>query len=116
MRSSFSGIEISRRALLASQGALDVVNHNISNANTPGYSRQTAALEAASPYTMPSMYKSPIPGQIGTGVEIQSITRARDGFMDNQYRRENKSLGYWGVQEDNLGKIEGVFNEPSDTG
>lgn len=116
MRSSFSGIEISRRALLASQGALDVVSHNVSNTNTPGYSRQRAALQTTSPYTVPSMYKSPIPGQVGTGVEIQSITRARDGFMDNQYRRENTSLGYWDVQEDSLSKLEGVFNEPSDTG
>lgn len=115
MRSSFSGIEIARRALLAGQGALDVVSHNVANANTPGYSRQTAALETTSPYTLPSIYKSPIPGQVGTGVAIQSITRARDEFMDNQYRRENKALGYWDVQEDNLSKIEGIFNEPSDT-
>lgn len=116
MRSSFSGIETARRALMASQGALDVVGHNISNANTPGYSRQTAALQTTFPYTLPSIYKSPIPGQIGTGVEVQSITRARDEFMDNQYRRENTSLGYWDVQEDVLGQVEGVFNEPSDTG
>ncbi|MEM5767299.1 MAG: flagellar hook-associated protein FlgK [Bacillota bacterium] len=116
MRSSFSGIEIARRARMASQGALDTVSHNISNANTPGYSRQTTALQTTIPYTIPSMYKSPIPGQIGTGVEIQSITRARDEFMDSQYRRENKALGYWNVQENVLAQVEGVFNEPSDTG
>jgi flagellar hook-associated protein 1 len=116
MRSTFAGIETSRRALMASQGALDTVTHNISNASTPGYSRQVASLQTTSPYTMPSMYKTPIPGQIGTGVEIQSITRARDLFLDQQLRRENKSLGYWEAQKDNLAKVEGVFNEPSDTG
>jgi flagellar hook-associated protein 1 len=116
MRSTFAGIETSRRALMASQGALDTVTHNISNANTPGYSRQITSLETTSPYTIPSMYKSPIPGQIGTGVEIQSITRARDFFLDQQFRRENKASGYWGVQKDNLAKVEGVFAEPSDTG
>lgn len=116
MRSSFSGIEISRRALLASQGALDVVNHNTANANTPGFSRQVASLQTTSPYTVPGIYKSPIPGQVGTGVEIQSITRVRDAFTDRQYRRENKSMGYWTTQEESLSKLEGVFNEPSDTG
>jgi flagellar hook-associated protein 1 len=116
MRSTFAGIETTRRALMASQGALDTVSHNISNSNTPGYSRQVASLTTTSPYTVPSMYKSPIPGQIGTGVEIQSITRTRNEFLDLQFRRENKTAGYWETQKENLGKVEGVFNDPSDTG
>jgi flagellar hook-associated protein 1 FlgK len=116
MRSTFFGVEISKRALWTGQAALDVVNHNTSNASTPGYSRQTANIQTTFPYTLPSMNKSTMPGQLGTGVEVQSITRVRDAYLDKQFRRENQAKGYWTTQEEMLSKIEGVFNEPSDSG
>ncbi|MEI6290810.1 MAG: flagellar basal body protein, partial [Chloroflexota bacterium] len=41
-----SGIGISLSAVLAQSQALEVVEHNIANANTPGYRRQSAVLSA----------------------------------------------------------------------
>jgi len=40
----------------------------------------------------------------------------RDRFLDFQMRNESKILGYWEAQQDALEKIEGIINEPSDSG
>ena len=45
MTGTFVGLETALRALRAQQAAVDVTNHNIANANTPGYSRQIAVLQ-----------------------------------------------------------------------
>ena len=37
------------RGLLAQQRALDITSHNIANANTEGYTRQEAVLNAEEP-------------------------------------------------------------------
>jgi flagellar hook-associated protein 1 len=116
MRSTFFGLEMGRRALQAQQRALDVTGHNISNANTQGYSRQEAVLKATNPYTVPGFNKPSGPGQIGSGVDVKEIRRIRDQFIDTQVRTENKSLGYWDVKKDALQKIEVIVNEPSDSG
>lgn len=115
MRSTFMGLDIGRKAIVAQQYALDVTGHNVANTNTAGYTRQTAVLNATTPYASPQKYAIS-PGQFGTGVEVSDVTRIRDLFMDLQYRNEAQSLGYWGVQEDIMDKLEGILNEPTDDG
>ncbi|MDI3281485.1 MAG: flagellar hook-associated protein FlgK, partial [Bacillota bacterium] len=116
MRTTFFGLETARRALFAQQRALDLTGHNIANANTPGYSRQVARLEATDPFTMPSFLRPGIPGQIGTGMEIAAIERMRDAFLEGQIRYESQALGRWEVRRDQLSQVELIVNEPSDTG
>ncbi len=116
MSSIFFGLEIGRRGLQAQQRALDVTAHNVANANTPGYTRQEAVMAAADPIPVPSLHMPSGAGQLGTGVEITAIRRLRDGFIDLQIRNESRSLGYWEARQENLNKIEGIFNEPSDSG
>lgn len=111
MRSTFSGLELARRALESQQTALDITGHNIANANTPGYSRQTANLQQTVPSSIPSMGHNL---SIGTGVTVASIERARDLFVDRQYRWETSKQQYWTGREDTLTKIEGLLNEPSE--
>ncbi|MFY9217125.1 MAG: flagellar hook-associated protein FlgK, partial [Tepidanaerobacteraceae bacterium] len=109
--SSFFGIEIAKKALFANQRAQQTVSHNISNANTPGYSRQRVMLESTyTSYGFGAAY------QLGTGVKLSDISRIRDDFTDRQYRNENSSLGQWDIQSDILKQVEAVFNEPSDIG
>ena len=60
-----SGLEIGLRALLTAQSALDVIGHNISNANTPGYSRQDLMVSPTRPQLVRGM-------QMGSGVLIGS--------------------------------------------
>lgn len=116
MGSTFSGIEISKRSLFAQQTALQTTGHNVSNANTQGYSRQVVNLVASLPYEPASMTRSAVPGQMGQGVEFDQIKRVREKFLDTQYYDENKTLGEWTIRKDTLEKLEAIVNEPSDTG
>jgi len=111
MNSTFFGLELSRRALETQQTALDVTGHNIANANTQGYTRQVANLTATTPDTIPVMGRNL---SLGSGVTLDTITRARDAFVDRQYRGETSKQQYWVSKQDSLTKIEGVMNEPSD--
>ena len=94
--------------------ALDVVGHNIANANTPGYSRQVARLGAAPPYPSASLSSLVIAGQVGTGVQVQAIHRLRDQFVELQLRTETQSMGRWTARYEALQQVELMLQEPSD--
>ncbi len=110
------GIEIARRALQASQYAMDVTAHNIANANTDGYTRQRAILGTTEPFPSPEWNRPLLQGQLGTGVEVKSIDRVREGYFDDQIRKENQSLGEWNIKDNALKQLETIINEPSDSG
>lgn len=116
MSGLFNTFNIVKRGMFAQQTALNVVAHNISNANTEGYSVQRANLKTTQPFGMPSLTTASEPGQLGTGVEVASITRSRDAFLDSQIRKENATLGKYEAREQFLSEIETIFTEPSDTG
>jgi flagellar hook-associated protein 1 len=116
MRSTFMGLETARRGMFTQQSALHTTGHNISNANTPGFSRQRINFEQTEPYPSASLNRPQIPGQVGTGVKAGSIQRVRESFLDVQYRGENNKLGYWETRAEAYNKLEEVLNEPSDSG
>ncbi|MBZ9624587.1 flagellar hook-associated protein FlgK [Clostridium sp. FP2] len=116
MSGLFGTFNVATRGMSAQQKALDVVSHNIANANTEGYSRQRATMETTRPFGMPSMNNEMGPGQLGTGVQISAITRIRDNFLDYQVRTENGTSGLYQGREKFLTGVEGIMNEPSDTG
>ncbi|MFD0680762.1 MULTISPECIES: flagellar hook-associated protein FlgK [unclassified Paenibacillus] len=116
MRSTFSGIEISKRALFTQQEALATTGHNVANANTRGYSRQVVNMVAAKPTEALGLQRSTVPGQMGQSVEFTSITRVRESFLDSQFYNENKASGEWNIRQDTLDKLQAIINEPSDTG
>lgn len=116
MVSSFMGIEIGKRSVLTHQAALNTTGHNVANANTEGYSRQVADIVTTIPYPVPSLTDGQRIGQYGTGVDIDSINRIRDSFVDGQIRSENQVYGYWKQVQDGLDKVETIINEPTDDG
>lgn len=116
MRSTFFGLETARRGMVTQQAALYTTGHNISNANTPGYSRQRVDFTTTTPYPTPGMNRPGIPGQIGTGVEAGSVTRIRDQFADLQFRTQNNKVGYFGATREAMVKMEEIMNEPSESG
>jgi len=71
--------------LLAAQRSLATVSHNISNVNTPGYSRQRVDLVAREPQFTGS-------GYVGSGVNVSSITRISNQFITSQLRTSTTSV------------------------
>lgn len=116
MRSTFFGLETARRGMVTQQTALNVVGHNISNANTEGYSRQRVNFSTTTPYPAVGLNRPYFAGQLGTGVEAGSIQRIRDEFADVQYRNQSNKLGYYSSLNEPLVKMEEIMNEPSDSG
>ncbi|MFD2214827.1 flagellar hook-associated protein FlgK [Metabacillus endolithicus] len=116
MRSTFMGLETAKRGMFAQQSALHTTGNNIANANTEGYTRQRVNMQATEAYPSLGLNRPQIPGQLGTGVEVDSVQRVRESFLDIQYRSENNKLGYWENRAKALEKMEEIMNEPSDTG
>lgn len=115
MTSTFHGLEVAKRALNAQQTALYTTSHNISNANTEGYTRQRVNFDQVSTLTT-SRYTEGVKSEIGSGVQAGSIERIRDKFLDVQYRNENGKLGYYEQRAAALKQMEDLMNEPSEEG
>ncbi|MFP3886227.1 flagellar hook-associated protein FlgK [Priestia filamentosa] len=116
MRSTFQGIETSLRALHAQQAALQTTGQNVANANTAGYTRQRANLQATSPYPSGGMNSPQIAGTIGTGVEASSIERIRDQYLDAQYRSGEAQVGYADMESNILKTVEAIMNDQEGSG
>ncbi len=102
-------LDIARWSLYSSQLAIEVVGHNIANANTPGYSRQSLQVQANIPITMG-------PGQIGTGVKATEVIRAYDTFINKQVDLKTSQYYYWQAQNTAMEEIETIFNESDEYG
>ncbi|MGE8033495.1 flagellar hook-associated protein FlgK [Lysinibacillus sp. NPDC093692] len=116
MRSTFMGLEASKRGLFTQQTALYTTGHNISNANTLGYSRQRVNMQATQGFPQAGLNQPNYPGHLGTGVEAGSIQRMRDEFVDRQFRQETNKLGYWESRSNAISQMEDIMDEPSQYG
>jgi flagellar hook-associated protein 1 len=115
--SSFLGLQTSLRGLLAQQQALDVTTHNVSNANTVGYTRQEATLGAASALHVTGGATQDGSGVfIGQGVDVTAYRRIRDSFLDLQVRAQTMALGDGSTSAQALDNVQSAVNEPSTTG
>lgn len=111
MRTSFFSLNIATSGLYTAQRGLDVINHNLNNVNTPGYSRQVSVQRASN-----AMAVLDGTGMVGTGCEAISIDRIHDEYLDYKFWSENNTVGEWEVKSTQLRDIEKTFNEPSDSG
>src|SRR5947209_1721236 len=116
IRSTFATLNLANRALTAQQIGLDITGHNISNANTDGFTRQAAEMQASTPFTVDGTTRPQQAGQLGTGADVVSVKRFRDAFVDTQYRQESQLLGQWETMRDQIAKTEQSFNDPAAEG
>ena len=112
MASSFAGIEMGKRSLMAQAQAINTAGHNISNADTEGYSRQRVQVKAFDPIYRPDLTRAETPGQIGQGVSVQSIERIRDEMLDKRIVAQSNQESYWETREKYYFMIENIYNEP----
>ncbi|MEZ5966725.1 MAG: flagellar hook-associated protein FlgK [Planctomycetota bacterium] len=99
------GLGAGLSALKAARLAIQTAGHNVANANTEGYSRQRILQSATLPYSVAGF-------QIGTGVQVDDISRLIDGGIERRLRLQ---LGLTGAAEvDSLRwqEVEGVLDEP----
>jgi len=94
-----AALNAGRTSLQTSQKAIEVTGLNISNVNTPGYSRQTPTL---------SPYPALLMGEffVGQGVMVTGIERSHDVFLAGQIQDKSAKVGYEGVMESPLEGIE----------
>jgi flagellar hook-associated protein 1 FlgK len=108
-----SGISIALQAVLAHSRALEVIEHNVANASTPGYRRQSAVLTAAIP--SPADYPRGA-GQRGGGVTIEKIRRFNLEFFDTRYRSVSAETQNWQAQSQVLSQLESMLAETTEDG
>ncbi len=101
------------RGLNNNQVSLDTVGHNITNAGSTGYSRQSVNSAATKSQTVSTIYGN---AQVGTGVDVVSITRARDVYADKQFWAESSNQGYYGARQTNYDKVEAIYDDSDSTG
>ncbi|QFP42129.1 flagellar hook-associated protein FlgK [Borrelia miyamotoi] len=114
MDSTFSGIEIGKKSLLAHKDAMNTVGHNLTNTSKPGYSRQRVIMKTEMPIYTPHLNRANKTGQLGQGIMIQSIERVRDDLLDIRIAEESQHLGYWKAKDKFISLLENIYNEPEE--
>lgn len=99
---------------MAHTDAITTAGHNISNANTEGYSRQRVQLKEFDPLYRPDLERPERPGMIGQGIDVQSVERVRDEMLDNRITESQHSESYWETRSNYYTMIEQIYNEPDD--
>jgi len=90
------------QALVADTGALQVTNNNIANASTPGYSRQLAIFQEATPTNDGS-------SSVGNGVVLEGYQSVRDELVQTQIQQETQAQSGANAQLASLQQIQPTF-------
>lgn len=112
MANAFSGIELGKRSIMAHSQQIQTAGHNISNADTEGYTRQRVQVKTFDPLYRPDLSRAETPGQIGQGTTIESVSRLRDELLDSRIVSQSNVESYWSTREKYFSMIEQVYNEP----
>ena len=114
---TLQGLQTALSGLMANQEAIDTTGHNITNADTPGYSRQTAVMQTNIPLPIDAMSQlTGAGGQMGTGVTVTTFERIRNTYLDAQYRTQSATLGAASSETNELQQAQSAFDEPSSSG
>ena len=104
MASIFNALHIGYTGLDVAQRAIDTTSHNISNAESEGYTRQRVVTAAA-----PSIQS--IPGKVGNGAEVTTIKRVFDNFVFEKYSDISSQKEYSDFEKKTLEELSTFFPE-----
>jgi flagellar hook-associated protein 1 FlgK len=113
MSNWFAGINQASTGLDAARYGLSVVGQNMTNADTPGYTRQVADQASVDMGAVRGIFAGP--GALG-GVTVTGTTRQTDPVLDARVRGEHARGSLADTTATQLQAVEGVFPEPSDDG
>lgn len=111
IRPTFSGIYTARTGISASQYNMDITGQNLTNAQTPGYTRQRTDMMSVGDNGYKSKYADANGIYIGQGVQIIGTSQLRDPGYDIRYRLENTEYGYQETRLSGLEDMERIFDE-----
>ncbi len=106
MASTFFGLTIGTSGLFAAKTGLNTTAHNVSNIETPGYTKQTVSQSASRAISTFNAY-----GMLGTGVTVNSIDQNRSTYYDEKYRNNNSENGLYSQRYYFMKEVEGYMNE-----
>ncbi|MGA7594628.1 MAG: flagellar hook-associated protein FlgK [Gallionella sp.] len=90
----------------AAQYEIATTEHNISNASTPGYSRQQVLLSPAVAQQFGS-------GFLGQGVDITGVRRIYDQFLTSQVLQVQTQASYLSTYNTSISQIDNMFSNPT---
>src|SRR5688572_28688475 len=100
-----------RSGMMAAKAAIATTGHNVSNANTEGYSRQRVEHAADTP--------RPAGGSramVGQGVLISRIDRINDQYLEKQVRNAGRDMAHMEEKDMVLKQTKDIFNEMNGEG
>lgn len=106
MSGLFGVLNMGAGALRTNQRDLATTGHNIANAESPGYSRQTTLRRA----------REGAPGTGGAGVEVDVVERLRDRFVEREYLAGREAGAFADARASWLSQVELPFDESSTSG
>ncbi len=107
---TFGSFTQARLAIYAAQTGITVTGNNISNINTPGYTRQR--LNQVSLYTAGAdRYYSAGDIRTGQGALVKSLSQIRSPYLDIRYRTLNAQMGYADGRLETLNEIQQILDE-----
>lgn len=109
MSSIFNTLSIGYSGLNAAQVGVDTTSHNISNADSDGYTRQRVVTAATTP-----IYSAP--GNVGNGTQILDIARIFDNFVFDRYTDISADKEYSDFTKSTLEELSTYFPEIDDVG
>ena len=98
--SLISSIQLANSALQATQIGLQVVGQNISNANTPGYTREIVQLQPGPTQRSGNLL-------FGSGVQVQGIVQQVDRFLQERLRNATSDSSGAQVTQQTYSQLEG---------
>jgi flagellar hook-associated protein 1 FlgK len=98
----FTSLNTALSGLQSAMTALQVTGHNITNASTPGYSRQRVDLRALRPQDFGRFF-------IGRGVSVAAVTRIVDQALEGRLRDAASTLSNLGLRSQSLQNLEGMM-------
>lgn len=113
--STFGGYMIAKLGLSASQQGLYLTGQNLTNAGTPGYTRQRLD-QVSINYGATYRYASKYEPNIGNGVLVTGTSQLRDPFLDLRYRNEVSQAAEQDVKLGVLNDLRDILDEVKNAG
>lgn len=90
----------------AAQYALTTTEHNIANANTPGFTRQQVLVNSRAAQASGA-------GFIGQGVDVAGVQRIYDQFLTTQVRQEQSQSSYLSAYLSAMKQVDNLVADPA---